>query len=115
MVDNASSDETLAVVREALPTARVIETGSNRGYAAGLNVGIAAAGRGAAVLVLNADVRLRPGSVPAMLRALDDPRVGIVAPRIGPPLSECSTTPHGSTLPSEHDRVNSAAARSASV
>src|SRR5258708_34063969 len=34
----------------------------------------------------------------------------IVLPRIGVPLSECSTRPHGSTLPSAHDWVMSAAA-----
>ena len=37
----------------------------------------------------------------------------IVLPRMGPPLSECSTRPRGSTLPSEHDWVISAAATSA--
>src|SRR4029077_6700794 len=37
----------------------------------------------------------------------------IVVPRIGVPLSECSTRPRGSTLPSEHDWVMSAAATSA--
>jgi len=69
VVDNASADGTLAVVRSASPGARVIETGSNLGFAAAANRGIRA-GTGAFVLLLNPDARLLPGSLARLREAL---------------------------------------------
>jgi GT2 family glycosyltransferase len=82
IVDNASGDDTLAVARELAPAARVIALESNRGYAAGVNAGIKAAQAVDAVLVLNPDIRLGPGSGAALLRRLQQPGVGIAVPRI---------------------------------
>lgn len=81
-VDNASSDDSVEVVRALAPEATVVVTGRNAGYAAGINAGVAAAAPHTAVLVLNSDVRLEPGCVPAMLAALRRRGAGIVVPRL---------------------------------
>lgn len=82
VADNASGDDSVAVVRAAAPEAVVVETGSNVGYAAGINRAVAAAGPHTAVLVLNADVRLQPGCVRELLAVLERPGIGIVVPRL---------------------------------
>jgi GT2 family glycosyltransferase len=82
VVDNASADETVAAIRRLRPAATVVETGRNAGYSAGINAGVAAAPPHSAVLVLNPDVRLCPGCVPALLRALTLPGTGIAVPRL---------------------------------
>jgi GT2 family glycosyltransferase len=81
VVDNASTDATVAVARDAFPDARVIERAGNDGFAAGVNAGLREAGQGD-VLVLNADVRLAPDSVRRLRYALAWPRCGIAVPRI---------------------------------
>lgn len=82
VADNDSTDGSLAVVRELAPSARVVEMGRNAGYAAGINAAISCAGEHSAVLVLNPDVRLAPGCVPELLRALRKPGTGIAVPRL---------------------------------
>lgn len=81
-VDNASRDGSPDRVRELLPSATVVETGRNAGYAAGINAGVAAAPEHRAVLVLNPDVRLTRGCVAELVRTLDQPGVGIAVPRL---------------------------------
>jgi len=81
-VDNASPDASVAVLQELAPWATVVRPGRNGGYAAGINAGVAAAGPHTAVLVLNSDVRLQPGCVRSLLRALRRPGVGIAVPRL---------------------------------
>jgi GT2 family glycosyltransferase len=82
VADNASTDDTVDLVRRVAPAATVVEMGRNAGYAAGINAAVAAAGPHTAVLALNPDVRLTPGCVPALLAALREPGVGIVVPRL---------------------------------
>ena len=82
VVDNASADGTPDVVRALAPDAVVLEMGRNAGYAAGINAGAAYAGPGRALLVLNPDVRLTAGCVPALLAALDQPGTGVAVPRL---------------------------------
>lgn len=82
VVDNASTDGTLERARELAPEATIVDTGRNAGYAAGINAGVAAAGRHSAVLVLNPDVRLADGCVPELLRALRQTGVGVAVPRL---------------------------------
>lgn len=62
VLDNASSDGTPAAVRAAVPTARVIETGANLGFAPACNRG-AAATRAELLLFLNPDALPAPGCV----------------------------------------------------
>lgn len=80
VVDNASEDQTCAVVagRRNVRLVRNV----NAGYAAGLNLGVATSSAAGAVVVLNPDVRLMPASVRILVDHLDDPRVGIVGPRL---------------------------------
>lgn len=82
VADNASADATVATLRRLAPDATVVEMGRNAGYAAGINAAVAAAPPHTAILVLNPDVRLEPGCVPELLRALRSPRAGIAVPRL---------------------------------
>lgn len=82
VADNASSDDTVAVVRELAPDARIVETGRNGGYAAGINAAVDAYPGSTAILVLNPDVRLYPGCVPELMRGLSKPGTGIAVPRL---------------------------------
>jgi GT2 family glycosyltransferase len=83
VVDNASSDKSLAVAADAehLPV-RTIQTGRNGGYAAAINAGISVLDLSTldAVLVLNPDCRLAPGCLRVLASALRRPGVGIAVP-----------------------------------
>ena len=73
VVDNASSDATIAAVRDAAPAARVLEQDDNLGFAAGANAGAAAA-TGELLLFLNPDAEPAPGFVEAIRRPAREPR-----------------------------------------
>jgi GT2 family glycosyltransferase len=79
-VDNASSDDTVAVIRAA--GFDVIALDVNVGYAAAINRGSRAFPDARSVLILNPDVELLPGAVAAMVEALTDEHVGVVAPKV---------------------------------
>jgi N-acetylglucosaminyl-diphospho-decaprenol L-rhamnosyltransferase len=85
VVDNASSDDTCEVLAEQAPDARLIRSGGNLGYAAGINLAACAPGRVErepdALMVLNPDIRLAPGAVRKLLDAAG-PGVGITVPRL---------------------------------
>lgn len=81
VVDNGSRDGTLELVR-AESGVTCIETGANLGYAGGINVGRRNSGRCRAVLILNPDLRLEPGTIDRLFAALDTPGVGVAATRI---------------------------------
>jgi GT2 family glycosyltransferase len=85
IVDNASSDDTVELVRACAPQATVVALDHNGGYAAGVNAGVMASNPANPVLVLNPDVQLQPGSVRALLDALTLPGVGIAVPRMEHP------------------------------
>jgi GT2 family glycosyltransferase len=78
VVDNGSVDSTLSLL-DGRHDCTVVRS-SNVGYAAGVNCAVRQdEGRGP-ILVLNPDVVMTPGSVSAMLKMLEAPRAGIVAP-----------------------------------
>ena len=86
VVDNASSDDTVRLLREAEaehPGLTVHEMGRNAGYAAAVNAAFACA-PGRDVLVVNPDVELVDGEAAlALARVLQrDPAIGVVAPRL---------------------------------
>ena len=82
-VDNASPDGSAELIRKLAPDATVVETGRNGGYAAGINAGVEVAGKYTAILVVNSDVRLKPGCVPELMRQMrGSSGVGIVVPKL---------------------------------
>ncbi len=81
VVDNASTDDTLEVVRTVVPTATVLARPRNDGFAAGVNAGCAAVSA-ADVLILNPDVRLHPGALIRLWERAAAPGVGIAVPRL---------------------------------
>ena len=81
VVDNGSTDGTVALVRERFPDAQVVEQ-ENLGLAAGWNVGLARA-TGRYVLILNADAWLREGALAALVAFADEqPEAAVVGPRL---------------------------------
>jgi N-acetylglucosaminyl-diphospho-decaprenol L-rhamnosyltransferase len=81
VVDNASTDGTVAIVRERFPDVQVVEE-ENRGLAAGWNVGMACA-RGRYFLILNADAWLADGALAALVAFADEhPEAAVVGPRL---------------------------------
>jgi N-acetylglucosaminyl-diphospho-decaprenol L-rhamnosyltransferase len=80
VVDNSSRDGTADYVAEREDCSLV--RSANVGYAAGINRGVTAAQRAGAILALNPDVILRPGSIPPMLHALRRDDTGIVVPQV---------------------------------
>jgi GT2 family glycosyltransferase len=82
VVDNASTDGSLAVLRDEYPEVRVVALPSNRGFAGGCNAGIAAA-RGQFIVTTNNDTEAEPGWLAALVAALDrHPEAGSAAARI---------------------------------
>jgi N-acetylglucosaminyl-diphospho-decaprenol L-rhamnosyltransferase len=82
VVDNASSDGSVAAARAADPDATVVETGGNLGFGTAANRGVAATGS-PYVLILNPDTVVEPGTVKALSAALDrDAGLAVVGPRI---------------------------------
>ena len=79
VVDNASGDGSAAAVRARFPGVTVLENTANRFYTAANNQGFALSS-GRYLLVLNADAEIRPGTLPALLAALEArPEVGIAS------------------------------------
>ena len=82
VADNASSDGS-ADVAEAHPLRpRVVRTGRNGGYSAGINAAVATTGPDSDILILNPDIRLLPGTAARLLDELADSSVGVAVPKI---------------------------------
>lgn len=84
VVDNASTDDSVARIRAAHPGVEVIAATENLGYAGGNNLGIARAlERGAdSVLLLNNDIELEPRCIETLESELRSDRVGAVGPLV---------------------------------
>ena len=81
VVDNGSTDGTVALVRERFPDLQVVEQ-PNLGLAAGWNRGIESAS-GRFVLLLNADAWISDGAVEALVAyAESHAQAAVVAPRL---------------------------------
>ncbi|GAA2106728.1 glycosyltransferase family 2 protein [Microlunatus panaciterrae] len=81
-VDNASPDDSAEIMETIAPSATIVRAQRNGGYAAGINLGVAAAGPHTAILVVNSDVRLGRNCVAQLLTRLRRPGVGIAVPRL---------------------------------
>jgi N-acetylglucosaminyl-diphospho-decaprenol L-rhamnosyltransferase len=81
VVDNASTDGSAQAAR-AWPNVRVIESPSNRGFAAANNIGIRQS-TGRALLLLNSDTTVPKGALDGLLVELDrHPDAAAAAPRL---------------------------------
>jgi N-acetylglucosaminyl-diphospho-decaprenol L-rhamnosyltransferase len=98
VVDNASRDLSGRIAQDAFPRIRLIETGENRGFAAGVNVGIRAT-IAPYVFVLNPDAEIWEGTLAGFVKLADErPRAGAIGPMIRN--SDGTVYPSGRTVPS---------------
>ncbi len=82
LVDNGSTDESLALLARLYPQVRVLPLSENRGFAPACNLGIRAA-RGEIVVLLNNDTEATPDWLQVVVSALDrHPEVGAVASKM---------------------------------
>lgn len=82
LVDNASTDGSLDLVRSRFPWVRTLPQTENLGFAAANNLAAEHA-RGDALLLLNADAWLEDGALERLHRRLGDhPRTALVAPAL---------------------------------
>jgi N-acetylglucosaminyl-diphospho-decaprenol L-rhamnosyltransferase len=89
VVDNASSDDTVATARTHRRAVEIIETGANLGYAAAINQAARQFDPDALTIIANPDIRLAPGFLPPILAAASEPGVGVIAPRLRDERGEC--------------------------
>lgn len=80
IVDNASTDGTLAAVKH-LEDVAVIALRTNLGFGAAVNVGVEASST-EAVLVMNPDIEILAAHLPALTAELDESPAGILVPLI---------------------------------
>jgi GT2 family glycosyltransferase/glycosyltransferase involved in cell wall biosynthesis len=86
--DPALRPEVIVVENGPAPSlpagAEVLQLSDNRGYAGGMNAGVAALrARGCdRILLLNNDATLEPGALRALAEALDDPRLAAAGPLV---------------------------------
>ncbi|MBV9945040.1 MAG: glycosyltransferase, partial [Solirubrobacterales bacterium] len=82
VVNNASPDESVAVLRAEAPAAQVVEMERNRGFAAGANAALALA-RGRYWLLLNPDVRAPGGGLRHLVAWMDaHAALGVASPNV---------------------------------
>lgn len=98
LVDNDSRDQTVSMVKEKFPWAKVIASKKNIGFGGGNNLAIKQA-KGEYVLLMNPDLTLFPGELEAWIDWMDaNPDVGISGPRIvnpdGSDQDSCYRFPH---------------------
>lgn len=82
VVDNASSDASLEMVRERFPGVMAIDAGANLGFSKANNIGIRATA-GGLVLLLNSDTVVPPGAIDGLVAELQShPEAAVVGPRL---------------------------------
>jgi GT2 family glycosyltransferase len=79
VVDNASQDNSLALLRRDFPGVRVLANSENLGFGTALNQGVRSAGSGYGLYVfLNNDTQVEPGWLAGLVEAMRrEPRMGI--------------------------------------
>ncbi|MSO79710.1 MAG: glycosyltransferase family 2 protein [Acidimicrobiia bacterium] len=102
VVDNGSTDGSVAALLRAAPDTRVI-TAENRGYASAANLGTAATSA-PIVAVCNCDLRVERGTAGAVLARFDDePDLGAVGPTVRNP--DGTRYPSARAIPKVGDAV----------
>ena len=98
VVDNASEDGSPAMIQREFPVVRLIQSPTNRGFAAGNNLALRRVS-GRHVLLLNTDTIIHGSVIPDCVAWLDrNPRVGVMGPRLLN--SDGSVQPSCSAFPS---------------
>jgi N-acetylglucosaminyl-diphospho-decaprenol L-rhamnosyltransferase len=82
VVDNASGDGIVPMIRESFPEARLMALPENVGFARGNNAAMKEA-KGRYVFILNPDAMLTPGAVERMVEYMEaHPEAGMLAPKL---------------------------------
>lgn len=82
VLDNASTDDSAAVIRAGRPDVRLDVLPENLGFGRANNLGLQAS-RAEFVLLLNPDTIVRPGAIKALVDAMQtDSRIGIVGAKL---------------------------------
>jgi N-acetylglucosaminyl-diphospho-decaprenol L-rhamnosyltransferase len=96
VVDNASRDGTIEMLRTEFPMVKVVENSVNRFYAPAMNQALRVS-LGRYVLVLNDDATLLPGALQTLVYFMNEhPTTGIVGPRTYDRNGRLLTTIHSS-------------------
>ena len=92
VVDSASTDGSVSMVRQRFPTVRLLASSANLGYTGGNNLGMTES-QGRYVLLLNPDTELVGDALRIMVLYMDEnPKVGALGPQL--------VCPDGSVQPS---------------
>jgi GT2 family glycosyltransferase len=92
VVDNGSSDDSVARIRQSHPDVTVLEAGKNLGFAAANNRAFAKA-RGDFLLLVNTDAMLEPGTAKELLRVMTaQPDAAMVGPQLTNPDGSAQTS-----------------------
>jgi len=82
LIDNASKDGSVEMVREEFPDVSIIRNEKNLGFATANNQGIRAS-KGRYVLLLNTDTLVQPNAIDTMIEFLDEnPETGVVGAKL---------------------------------
>lgn len=82
VVDNASTDDSVAMLQQRFPDVKLIANAANRGFA-GANNQAAAVARGAYLLLLNPDAEVTPRALGRLVAYADEhDRIGAIGPRL---------------------------------
>jgi hypothetical protein len=82
VVDNASSDDSVVMIRREFPEAHLVASPENLGYTRGNNLGAKEA-QGRYLLMLNPDTEIVGNALQQMMAYLDEhPEVGVVGPQL---------------------------------
>jgi N-acetylglucosaminyl-diphospho-decaprenol L-rhamnosyltransferase len=82
VVDNASTDGSVEMVRAEFPNVRLIANDKNRGFTVANNQGLAL-GQGRYLLLLNPDTEVTGGALATMVRSMDGhPEIGALGPQL---------------------------------
>jgi len=97
VVDNASGDGSVQMVKQDFPQVKIIKNSQNQGYAAGNNLGIKQA-QGKFILVLNPDITVLDRAIEKMYHYMEEhQQVGILGPKLinpdGSTQMSCRTFP----------------------
>lgn|SRR3989344_116610 len=82
VVDNASTDRSIQIVKKEFPWVELVESRKNLGYSGGNNLGLKKV-KGEYILFLNSDVEIKPIALVRMKQFMDrDAKIGASTPKV---------------------------------